>query len=74
VSGDLDYQTPPYQAEMVRWGFSRSAHLVVAHAGHESTFDEAEVRRLVAGFLGGAEVGDRRIVAPKPTFRGPRPS
>lgn len=71
VSGTLDYQTPPYQAETVRWGFARSAHIVVEHAGHESTFEQSEVRRLIAAFLGGADVGDHHIAAPRPTFRGP---
>jgi pimeloyl-ACP methyl ester carboxylesterase len=71
VSGSLDYQTPPYQAETVRWGFPRSAHIVVEHAGHESTFEQPEVQRLIGEFLGGTDVGDRRIVLPRPVFRGP---
>ncbi len=71
VSGTLDSQTPPYQAELVRWGFARSAHLVVDHAGHESTFEQPDVRQLISEFLRGSDVGDRRLVAPRPTFRGP---
>jgi pimeloyl-ACP methyl ester carboxylesterase len=71
VSGTLDYQTPPYQAETVRWGFARSAHVVVEHAGHESTFEQAEVQQLIAEFLGGTDVGDRHIMLPRPAFRGP---
>lgn len=71
VSGSLDYQTPPYQAETVRWGFARSAHIVVEHAGHESTFEHPDVPRLITEFLRGTDVGDRHLELPRPVFRGP---
>jgi pimeloyl-ACP methyl ester carboxylesterase len=72
ISGTLDSQTPPHQAEEVRWGFTRGVHLVVGNAGHESTLDKPEVRRIVAAFLGGATLLDQRIELPRPAFRGPR--
>lgn len=71
VSGSLDSQTPPYQAETVRWGFARSAHVVVEHAGHESTFEHPEVSPLITEFLRGVDVGDRHLELPRPAFRGP---
>jgi len=35
LSGTLDANTPPYQAEEMRWGFTDSVHLVQANGGHE---------------------------------------
>src|SRR5262249_22070984 len=35
LSGDLDWNTPPYQAEEIKWGFPNATHLVVKNAGHE---------------------------------------
>jgi pimeloyl-ACP methyl ester carboxylesterase len=72
ISGTLDSQTPPHQAEEVRWGFPRGVHVVVGNAGHESTLDKAEVRRIVAAFLAGAAIAEQRIELPRPAFRGPR--
>ncbi len=71
ISGTLDSQTPPQQAEEVRWGFPRGVHLVVGNAGHESTLDKPEVRQVVAAFFGGATLFDQRIELPRPAFRGP---
>lgn len=71
ISGTLDSQTPPHQAEEVRWGFAHSTHIVVENAGHESTLDKADVQRLVVRYLAGAEVQDQRIVLPPVRFRGP---
>ncbi|HKR00279.1 MAG TPA: alpha/beta hydrolase, partial [Pyrinomonadaceae bacterium] len=36
ISGTLDANTPPFQAEEVRWGFPNSVHLVVENGGHET--------------------------------------
>jgi len=71
ISGTLDSQTPPHQAEEVRWGFPRSTHIVVENAGHESTLDKADVQRLVVRYLAGEEIRDQRIVLPPVRFRGP---
>lgn len=71
VSGTLDSQTPPHQAEEVRWGFQRGVHLVVGNAGHESTLNQPDVVRQVVAFLRGEELTDRRIELPRPRFRGP---
>ncbi|HUP47779.1 MAG TPA: alpha/beta hydrolase, partial [Thermoanaerobaculia bacterium] len=35
VSGTMDANTPPFQAEEVRWGFVNGAHVIVDGAGHE---------------------------------------
>jgi pimeloyl-ACP methyl ester carboxylesterase len=66
ISGSLDSNTPPYQAEEVRWGFPNSVHVIVENAGHESTLTLREVRGLMVDFLLGKDVAGRRIVAPHP--------
>jgi pimeloyl-ACP methyl ester carboxylesterase len=71
ISGTLDSQTPPYQAEELRWGFSRGIHLVVENAGHESTLDVPDVMAAMTRFLRGERVADRFIERPLPVFRGP---
>lgn len=66
ISGSLDSNTPPYQAEEVRWGFPNSIHVIVENAGHESTLNLPATRGLMADFLLGKDVEGRRIVAPRP--------
>jgi pimeloyl-ACP methyl ester carboxylesterase len=72
VSGTLDSQTPPHQAEEIRWGFQHGVHLIVENAGHESTLDKPDVQRVLVRFLAGEPVTDQRIVLPRPRFRGPQ--
>ncbi|MGQ0641027.1 MAG: alpha/beta hydrolase [Gemmatimonadaceae bacterium] len=72
VSATLDSQTPPHQAEEVRWGFANSVHLLVENAGHESTLDKAAVQEQIVRFLSGETISDQRIVLPRPRFRGPQ--
>lgn len=66
ISGSLDSNTPPYQAEEVRWGFPNSTHVIVENAGHESTLPLPEVQALIVEFLKGGDVSGRRVVAPSP--------
>ena len=66
ISGTLDSNTPPYQAEEVRWGFTRGTPLIVENAGHESTLPLPEIRRAIIDFLKGIDVGDRRVSLPSP--------
>ena len=68
VSGSLDYQTPPHQAERTRWGFTDSSHLVVIHGGHEDLDTSREVGRAVVDFLGGKNIRSGVIEAPRPVF------
>jgi pimeloyl-ACP methyl ester carboxylesterase len=71
VSGSLDTQTPPHQAERVRWGFLNSAHIVVENAGHESTLDVPAVLASIARFMRGEAVASQSVSLPMPKFRGP---
>lgn len=62
ISGTLDCQTPPEQAEAARETFSDSAHVVVENAGHESLLPHPEVQAKIIAFLNGEEVADQRVV------------
>jgi pimeloyl-ACP methyl ester carboxylesterase len=62
VSGDLDFNTPPYQAEELRWGMTNTTHLIVEHAGHEQTFWQNDTATpVIVDFLAGRDVRDRTI-------------
>jgi pimeloyl-ACP methyl ester carboxylesterase len=69
VSGELDCNTPPYQAEAMRWGMTNATHLIVANAGHEQTFFQNDTAiPVIADFLAGRDVRDRRITWPPLRF------
>lgn len=70
VSGTLDSNTPPFQAEELRWGMPNATHLIVANAGHEDTIGHAEVQAIVGEFLAGKDVSARRVALPAPRFLG----
>jgi pimeloyl-ACP methyl ester carboxylesterase len=68
VSGTLDVNTPPYQAERVAWGFSDARHLVVVNAGHEEMDSNPDVIARIAAFLGGTAMKNETIELPRPRF------
>jgi pimeloyl-ACP methyl ester carboxylesterase len=68
VTGELDGNTPPSQAEEVRAGFPNSVHVVVANGGHGSPITSSGGADAMIGFLRGRDLGDIRIVAPVPRF------
>ena len=67
ISGTLDTNTPPFQAEEVRWGFPNSAHLIVENGGHE-TLPGADVQRVVVDFFKGQSVAGRTVTFERPRF------
>jgi pimeloyl-ACP methyl ester carboxylesterase len=64
VSGALDNNTPPFQADEVRKSFKNSTHIVVDNAGHESTFVEPRVQQAMIDFLLGKDVSKVRVALP----------
>jgi pimeloyl-ACP methyl ester carboxylesterase len=60
LSGTLDGNTPPEQAEAVRAGFPSSAHVIVENAGHEDVLPDLDVRAAIVRFLAG-ETKDLRL-------------
>jgi pimeloyl-ACP methyl ester carboxylesterase len=69
ISGTLDSNTPPYQAEQVRWGMPRAMHLIVPNAGHEDLEPNEEVQAAIADYFAGKDVASRQIALPAPDFR-----
>jgi pimeloyl-ACP methyl ester carboxylesterase len=69
LSGELDWNTPPYQAEEIKWGFANATHLVVPNAGHEQIFfQNDQTIPVIVDFLAGQDVKHRRIDHPPLRF------
>jgi pimeloyl-ACP methyl ester carboxylesterase len=68
VSGALDNNTPPFQADEVRKSFRNSTHIVVDNAGHESTFVEPRLQQAMVDFLLGKDVSKVRVALPPLRF------
>ena len=59
LSGGLDPNTPPFQAEYVRWGFPNSGHEMLP---------SRDVQSLVVDFFAGEDVAGRSIRFEPPRF------
>lgn len=68
ISGTLDANTPPYQAEETRWTMPNAMHVVVANAGHEDLEPNEEVQALIVDYFTGKDVSARHIALPPPKF------
>lgn len=66
ISGTLDGRTPPENAEEIRRGFSRSAHLILDGAGHDNELFLAspDLADRIAAFYTGADPKDQTIATP----------
>ncbi|OJJ22952.1 hypothetical protein BKI52_00950 [marine bacterium AO1-C] len=68
MSGTLDFNTPPHQAEEVRWGFSNSSHIIVDYAGHEQILTHPKALETTLRFLKGENVDDVAMAYPRLQF------
>ncbi|MCG8330975.1 MAG: alpha/beta hydrolase [Chitinophagales bacterium] len=68
MSGTLDFNTPPYQAEEVRWGFSNSSHIIVNNAGHEQIMTHPQAADTMIRFLKGENIDNVALSRPKLEF------
>ncbi len=68
LSGTLDFNTPPYQAEEVRWGYANSHHIIVRNAGHEQVLTHPGATDTIIRFLQGEDVSDVTMVHPSLRF------
>lgn len=59
VSGTLDNNTPPFQAEEVRRHFKQSVHLIVENAGHEDMLINPQVQQVIVDYFGDYSSGHR---------------
>lgn len=67
LSGSMDSETPPGNAEEVRWGFPNSIHIIVENGFHE-TLPDRQVQDTVVDFFSGVDVSGRRIIFEPPQF------
>lgn len=68
LSGTLDFNTPPYQAEQARWGYSNSQHIIVKNAGHEQIVYHPKAQETILRFLKGENVDDVTMSYPPIQF------
>ncbi|MEM6377622.1 MAG: alpha/beta hydrolase [Bacteroidota bacterium] len=68
MSGTLDCNTPPFQAEEVRWGFSNGQHIVVRNAGHEQILRHPQAIDKILDFLKGENVDGFNLSFPALKF------
>ncbi len=68
LSGTLDFNTPPYQAEQVRWGFSNSHHIIVKNAGHEQVVYHPKAQKTILSFLKGENIDEVTMSYPPIQF------
>ena len=69
VSGVLDNNTQPFQADEVRKTFKSSTHIVVDNAGHESMLVDPQVQQTMVQFLIGEDVSKVKISLPPLKFQ-----
>ena len=67
LSGTLDSNTPPMNAELMRWGFPNSTHIVVENGFHETLPDDS-VQAVVVDFFKGQDVSERHVKFEPPHF------
>ena len=60
ISGGLDANTPPADAETLRWGFVNATHVVIRNGFHD-TLPSPDVQRLILDFFKGDDVIGRTI-------------
>jgi len=68
LSGDLDSNTPSYQADEVKKGFPNSAHIIVKNAGHEQILWHWDMFGIIESFLNGEDVSGKEIAHPPIQF------
>ncbi|HKY44700.1 MAG TPA: alpha/beta fold hydrolase [Pyrinomonadaceae bacterium] len=69
VSGVLDNNTQPFQADEVRKSFKNSTHIVIDNAGHESMLTDPQVQQTMVQFLKGEDVSKVKIALPPLKFQ-----
>jgi pimeloyl-ACP methyl ester carboxylesterase len=67
ITGSMDSNTPPFDAEALRWTLPNSVHVIVSNGFHE-TLPAQEVQDLVVDFFAGREVTGRSITFAPPKF------
>lgn len=71
ISGTLDWNTQPHQADEVRKTFSRSEHLVIENAGHEDMLTHPQVADQILGYFRGKSTAGFKLNLTVPPFMPP---
>lgn len=69
VSGVLDNNTQPFQADEVRKTFKNSTHIIIDNAGHESMLVDPQVQQTMVQFFRGEDVSKVKISLPPLKFQ-----
>ncbi len=69
LSGDLDINTPAYQAEKVSKNLDNSTHLVVKNAGHEQIMFHWDAPKTINDFLKNKDVIEAELSYPPLKFK-----
>lgn len=67
LSGTLDMNTPPYQAERLRWSLPNAHHIIVQNAGHEQILTHPAIGPAIGKFLMGGDVS--KVTASYPPLK-----
>jgi pimeloyl-ACP methyl ester carboxylesterase len=68
VSGTMDSNTPPSNAEQVKKKFTNATHILVHYAGHEDMLPDDNVQQAIVKFFQRHEIALTDILLPKPEF------
>lgn len=69
LSGTLDNNTQPFQAEEVRKTFKQSTHIIIENAGHESMLVDERVQQTMVDYLRGQDISKVKIALPPLKFQ-----
>ncbi len=69
ISGTLDNNTQPFQADEVRRTFKQSTHIIIENAGHESILVDGQVQQTMVDYLRGQNVSKVKIALPPLKFQ-----
>lgn len=73
ISGTLDWNTQPHQAEEVRKTFHNGDHIVIEGAGHEDMLTHPEVSTAILNYFKGGSVAGFQLKLTPPPFLSPPP-
>ena len=68
MSGTLDANTPPIQAEEIARGFRHAVTLVVENAGHEDMLGQRDVGETLVRYFQGVDVSGQKLQRPRIRF------
>lgn len=68
LSGTLDMNTPPYQAERLRWSLPNAQHIIVQNAGHEQILTHPAIGPAIGKFLMGGDISQVTATYPPLKF------